>query len=96
VRTGSSGTRSASKARTVVRHRGQYFDEHPSLPNYVTTAEDMSGVLAAAEGGRSLDDSELYSLLHERIHIPDGQACARAEAAIHRAIMAPRQAEAVA
>lgn len=73
-----------------------YFDEHPSLPNYVTTAEDMSRVLAAAEGGRSLDDSELYSLLHERIHIPDGQACARAEAAIHRAIMAPRQAEAVA
>ncbi len=70
-----------------------YFDEHPGLPNYVSTAEDIAAVLASDNARRSLDDPELYSLLHERVHIPDGKASARAEAAIERVIRAHGQAK---
>ena len=70
-----------------------YFDEHPGLPNYVATAEDIAAVLASDSAGRSLDDPELYSLLHERVHIPDGKASARAEAAIERVIRTHGQAK---
>lgn len=70
-----------------------YFDEHPGLPNYVSTAEDIAAVLASDGAGRSLDDPELYALLHERVHIPDGMACARAEAAIERVIQTHGQAK---
>lgn len=65
-----------------------YFDEYPNLPNYVTSAEDIAEVLSATGSGRPLEDPELNSLLHERIHTPDGKASARAEAAIERAILA--------
>ena len=70
-----------------------YFDEHPDLPNYVTTAEDIAAVLAAGNSERPIDDPELYSLLYERIHILDGQASVRAEAAIARAIEMRHQAQ---
>ncbi|MCF8176959.1 MAG: hypothetical protein K9J74_00475 [Sulfuritalea sp.] len=65
-----------------------YFDEYPNLPNYVATAEDIAEVLSATDRGRSLNDPALNSLLHQRIHIPDGKASVRAEAAIARAIIA--------
>lgn len=65
-----------------------YFDEYPGLPNYVTTAQDIASVLATDGIERALDDPELHSLLYERIHIPDGRASKRAEAAIERAILA--------
>ncbi len=68
-----------------------YFDEYPSLPNYVASAEDIASVLSVIGMGRQVDDPELYSLLHERIHIPDGKASVRAEKAIERAIVARRQ-----
>ena len=71
-----------------------YFDEHPGLPNYVTTAQDMEAVLARSSKGRPLDDPQLYPLLYERIHVPDGKASARAEAAIARAIVECRPAQA--
>lgn len=71
-----------------------YFDEHPGLPNYVTTAQDMEAVLARNSQGRALDDPLLYPLLYERIHVPDGKASARAEAAITRAIDERRLARA--
>lgn len=71
-----------------------YFDEHPGLPNYVTTAQDMEAVLARSSKGRPLDDPQLYPLLYERIHVPDGKASARAEAAIARAIVERRPAQA--
>jgi hypothetical protein len=70
-----------------------YFDEHPGLPNYVTTAQDMEAVLARNAKGRPVDDPQLYPLLYERIHLPDGRASARAEAAITRAIMERRSAQ---
>ena len=71
-----------------------YFDEHTDLPNYVTTAQDMEAVLARSSKGRPLDDPQLYPLLYERIHFPDGKASARAEAAIMRAIVERRPAQA--
>jgi hypothetical protein len=71
-----------------------YFDEHPGLPNYVTTSQDMETVLARNSKGRPLDDPQLYPLLYERIHVPDGKASARAEAAITRAIVESRQGKA--
>lgn len=67
-----------------------YFDEYPNLPNYVTTAEDIAAVMAQSGTGRPIGDPDLYALLHQRIHIPDGQASARTEAAIERAIHARR------
>ncbi len=67
-----------------------YFDEYPGLPNYVTTAQDINDVLARISMGRSLDDPQLYSLLYQRIHVPDGNASARTEAAIKRAILERR------
>lgn len=63
-----------------------YFDEYPALPTYVGTSQDIATVLASGRTEVPLDDPELRSLLHERIHIPDGQASKRAEAAIARAI----------
>ena len=71
-----------------------YFDEHRGLPNYVTTSQDMAAVLARNSQGRPLDDPQLYPLLYERIHLPDGKASARAEAAITRAIVERRPAQA--
>lgn len=65
-----------------------YFDEYSNLPRYVSTAEDIAVVLSTTHSGRTLEDPELYSLLRERVHIPDGKASARAEAAIHRVIAA--------
>lgn len=69
-----------------------YFDEYPNLPYYVSDASDIGRVLSGVDKGRPLDDPELHSLLQERIHIPDGQACARAEDAIRRAIAEQRPA----
>lgn len=63
-----------------------YFDKYPNLPYYVSNAQDMANVWSSVEAGRPIDDPELNSLLRERIHIPDGQASARAEAAIRRVI----------
>lgn len=71
-----------------------YFSEYPGLPNYVTTAADMDAALARNDKGMPLDDPELSSLLYERIHLPDGKASARAEAAIERAIVERRPAQA--
>lgn len=59
-----------------------YFDEHPDVPHYVTTAEDIAAVLANVSHGRAFDDAELNLMLRERIHIPDGRASERTEAAI--------------
>jgi hypothetical protein len=68
-----------------------YFDEYPALPYYVSTAEDIAEVLSTVHAGRPVDDPELNSLLQERIHIPDGKASARTEAAIQRVIVANRR-----
>lgn len=67
-----------------------YFDEYPTLSYYVSTAEDIAEVLSTVPTGRPVDDPELNSLLQERIHIPDGKASVRTEAAIQRVIVANR------
>lgn len=69
-----------------------YFDEYPNLPHYVTDARDMANVMSSVGAGRPIDDPDLNSLLRERVYIPDGQASARAEAAIRRAITDARPA----
>jgi hypothetical protein len=69
-----------------------YFDEYPNLPNYVSSAGDIERVMASADSGRPIEDPDLNSLLRERIHIPDGHASARTEAAIERAIAAQNTA----
>jgi hypothetical protein len=68
-----------------------YFDEYPSLPYYVSTAQDITGVMSTVREGHPIEDPELDSLLHERVYIPDGKASARAEDAIRRAIAANRR-----
>jgi hypothetical protein len=68
-----------------------YFDEYPSLPYYVSTAQDIAGVMSTVREGHPIKNLELNSLLHERVYIPDGKASARAEDAIRRAIAANRR-----
>lgn len=68
-----------------------YFDEYPNLPHYISTAEDIASVLSKVRAGRSVEDPELNSLLYERVHIPDGKASARVEAAIQRVIAVNRR-----
>lgn len=62
-----------------------FFEEYPNLANYVKSMEDINRVI---ERGRANvpDDEELRSLLHDRIYIPDGQACKRTEASIRKTI----------
>lgn len=67
-----------------------YFDEHPSVPYYVSTAGDIVNVLANVSDGRAFEDAELNLMLRERIYIPDGKACVRTEAAIRRILPAGR------
>lgn len=59
-----------------------FFDCYPSLTHYVTTAEDISRVMSDDSIQNNKDGAERSALLTERIHIPDGQAGARAESAI--------------
>jgi hypothetical protein len=64
-----------------------YFDEYPDLPFYVSSSHDIAKVLSSVHEGWPIDDLKLRSLLYERIHIPDGHASERAEAAIRLAIV---------
>ena len=52
---------------------------------YVKSMEDINSVV---ERGRANvpDNEELRSLLHDRMYIPDGQACKRTEASIRKTI----------
>ena len=62
-----------------------FFEEYPNLANYVKSMEDINSVVTRGSANVT-NIEELKSLLHDRIYIPDGQACRRAEAAIRNTI----------
>lgn len=62
-----------------------FFEEYPNLANYVKSMEDIESIVSR---GRAIatNNEELKSLLHDRIYIPDGQACRRTEVSIRNTI----------
>jgi hypothetical protein len=62
-----------------------FFEEYPNLANYAKGMEDIESIISRGSA-IATNNEELKSLLHDRIYIPDGQACRRTEASIRKTI----------
>lgn len=62
-----------------------FFEEYPNLANYVKSMEDIESIVSRGSA-ITANNEELKSLLHDRIYIPDGQACRRTETSIRNTI----------